>query len=75
LRLGQGGQPTLVFSAVEGDLVSPDNFSRDLVRLCRAKKMPRVSFHALRHTYASVLIQAGVDILTISRRLGHSSQA
>ena len=71
LALGQGGQPTLVFSAVEGGLMSPDNFSRDWVRLCRAKKLPRVSFHALRHTHASVLIQAGVDILTISRRLGH----
>jgi integrase len=34
--------------------------------------MPRVSFHALRHTHASVLIRAGVDILTISRRLGRS---
>jgi integrase len=31
-----------------------------------------VTFHALRHTHASVLISAGVDILTISRRLGHS---
>ena len=30
-----------------------------------------MSFHALRHTHASTLIRAGVDILTISRRLGH----
>ena len=30
----------------------------------------RVKFHALRHTHASVLIRMGVDILTISRRLG-----
>ena len=32
-----------------------------------------VTFHALRHTHASQLIDAGVDIVTISRRLGHAS--
>ena len=30
-------------------------------------------FHSLRHAHASALIRAGADILTISRRLGHSS--
>ena len=27
----------------------------------------------MRHTHASALIRAGVDVLTVSRRLGHSS--
>jgi integrase len=27
--------------------------------------------HALRHTHASMLLGAGVDVLTVSRRLGH----
>jgi integrase len=72
LALGQGGQPVLVFSTIEGGLLSPDNLSRDWRRVSDAKKLPRVSFHGLRHTHASVLIRAGVDILTISRRLGHS---
>jgi integrase len=71
LALGQGGQPSLVFSTKEGELLSPDNLSRDWGRVSRAKKLPRVPFHALRHTHASTLIRAGVDILTISRRLGH----
>ena len=31
-----------------------------------------VTFHALRHTHASQLIDAGVDIVTISKRLGHA---
>jgi integrase len=30
-----------------------------------------VSFHALRHTYASALIAAGRDVVVIGRRLGH----
>ena len=34
--------------------------------------MPEITFHALRHTHASQLIASGVDIVTISRRLGHA---
>jgi integrase len=36
-------------------------------------KLPAVSLHALRHTHASQLIAEGMDVLTISRRLGHGS--
>jgi integrase len=35
--------------------------------------MPGVTFHALGHTHASQLIAAGVDVVTIAKRLGHSS--
>jgi len=38
-----------------------------------ARKLPKVKFHALRHTHASALIAGGLDVLTISRRLGHAS--
>jgi integrase len=34
--------------------------------------MPNVTFHMLRHSHASELIDAGVDIVTISKRLGHA---
>ncbi len=32
-----------------------------------------ITFHSLRHCHASQLIDAGVDIVTISKRLGHAS--
>ena len=35
--------------------------------------MPNVSFHGLRHSHVSALIASGVDVLTISRRIGHAS--
>ncbi len=36
-------------------------------------KLPEIHLHDLRHTSASILISAGVDIATVSRRLGHSN--
>jgi integrase len=33
------------------------------------------TLHSLRHTHASTLIASGLDVLTISRRLGHGSPA
>ncbi len=36
------------------------------------KIRPTVAFHELRHTYGSHLAQAGVDLLTISKLLGHA---
>jgi integrase len=32
-----------------------------------------VTFHALRHTHVSQLIAAGLDVVTVSRRVGHSN--
>jgi integrase len=37
--------------------------------------MKGVPLHSLRHTHASRLIDAGVDVVTISKRLGHASPA
>ena len=34
-----------------------------------------MTFHALRHTHASHLIDAGIDVVKISRRLGHATPA
>ena len=38
-----------------------------------AAKLPRVRLHDLRHFYASGLIAAGCDVVTVQRALGHST--
>jgi integrase len=73
LGLGRDDAETLVFGTAEGGLLSPDNLSRDWGRLVKRRRLPDVSFHALRHTHASVLIASGLDVVKVSRRLGHSS--
>jgi integrase len=72
LGMGKPDATTLVFSDIEGRMLNPHAVSRAWRRVCDAKQLPRVSFHALWHTHVSMLIRRGVDILTISRRLGHS---
>jgi integrase len=73
-RLGQGNlsDDDLLFPTLEGSLPSPRAFSAEWADVAASIGMPEVTFHALRHTHASQLIDAGVDVVTISKRLGHS---
>jgi integrase len=72
LGLGKLTDATLLFTDRNGEMLWPDDLTRIWARVCLAKGLPKVTFHALRHTHASMLINAGLDVLTISRRLGHS---
>lgn len=63
----------LVFTRTDGTAWGHNYHVRALKVACEvAKVKPMVSFHELRHTYASHLANAGVDLLTISKLLGHS---
>jgi integrase len=77
LKLGLGKLPSdaLVFTTYHGRPRLPDDVSKRFADAMTAAGLPHVSLHTLRHTHASMLIKAGEDILTISRRLGHSSAA
>ncbi len=75
LQLGLGKLPNdaLVFCRLDGSPIPPNDLSRDWARASKALKWPRVSFHGLRHTHASALIASGMDVVAISKRLGHKS--
>jgi integrase len=68
LGMGKHEPGALVFCNHDGAPISPNSFS-----VVWGRTVPQVTFHALRHTHASALIAGGVDVVTISRRLGHSS--
>jgi integrase len=50
--------------------------SRNVLRtrhsLLAAAALPRIRFHDLRHSAASLLIAAGVELVEVSMLLGHS---
>ena len=75
LGLGRPSPGDLVFTLPDGSPWPPDKLSRDWGNVVRLRRLPRVMFHALRHSHASALIAAGVDVVTVSRRLGHGSPA
>jgi integrase len=51
----------------------PDVTTHVLQRLSADAGVPIVSFHYLRHTCASWLLGAGLDVVAVSERLGHWS--
>jgi len=73
MGLGKAPDDAPVFATVDGGYLSPDAITQAWVRQMRAIGMPGTTLHSLRHTHASMLISAGVDVLTVSRRLGHGS--
>src|SRR5665213_416122 len=75
LALGQpkGQEGQLVFGMADGQPRKPNSLSTEWRKLVIALKLPKVTLHAWRHTHASQLIASGMDVLTISRRLGHGS--
>lgn len=63
----------LVFTRQNGSPWGRNHHIRPLAAACEAGKVsPAVGFHELRHSYASALAQSGVDLLTISKLLGHA---
>jgi integrase len=75
LNIGLGRSPddSLVFANWDGHPRNPDSLSKEWAGCMDQIGMPSITLHALRHSHASQLIASGLDILTISRRLGHGS--
>lgn len=63
----------LLFVRADGSAWGKNYQVRPLLAACKNARIdPPVTFHELRHTYASLLAQAGADLLTISKLLGHA---
>ena len=62
-----------VFPSPTGGPMSPDSVLHMLHRVLKRAGLPRVRFHDLRHTFATLALQTGVDVKTVSGMLGHYS--
>jgi integrase len=66
----------LIIANPDGTPLKPDSVSGTVSRLCRMLGLPKgASLHTIRHSHASLLLEKGVDLATVSERLGHSSVA
>lgn len=62
----------LVFPSTIGTPMVSYHLRKDFFRLLSVAGLPRIRFHDLRHTAATLMINHGVPIIVISKMLGHS---
>jgi integrase len=72
LGMGRLGADDLVFTDPVDGALKPNSVTNAWLAATSAGGRS-IGLHALRHTHASQLIAAGVDILAVSRRLGHAN--
>jgi integrase len=63
---------TLVFDRA-GEPWNPNTFGTEFARRARSFKLPEVRLHDLRHSYATLMLESGIDLKTVSQALGHST--
>jgi integrase len=73
LGLGRATPDDLIFGHADGSPYNPDTLSKDWLCATTAAVGRPINLHSLRHHHAAVLIASGVDILALSRRLGHAN--
>jgi integrase len=71
LGMGRAADDMLVFSRLDGSPSSPRALSKEW-RLAAASIGVKASFHSLRHVHVSHLVNAGIDPVRISKRIGHA---
>jgi len=62
----------LVICARKGNPLIPRNGRIEFYNLTEKLGLPKIRFHDLRHTHATMLIQQNVNVKLISERLGHT---
>ena len=73
LMVGEGYRDAgLVFCHPDGRPYHPDRFSREFDRRIAKYGLPRIRLHDLRHTWATLALEAGIPVEIVAQRLGHS---
>lgn len=75
-RLRYGGvykEHNMVFAQETGEFVNTQGVNGLFTRFINQMGLPRIRFHDLRHTHATILLQMGVNPKIVAERLGHST--
>lgn len=62
-----------VFAHESGEPFTRPQMRWPLWRACDAAAIPRMSYHRLRHTFATILVDRGVPLRRVQQLLGHST--
>ena len=65
--------PYMFPSPATGEMYYPDSVVNLHKKILKDAGLPHIRFHDLRHTFATLALQNGVDIKTVSGMLGHFS--
>jgi integrase len=62
-----------VFTTGTGGPLNGDHLARDFTALCKKAEVRCLGLHALRHTFATLALKAGIPLIVVSRTLRHAS--
>ena len=63
--------PYMFPSPITGEMYYPDSIVNLHKKILKDAGLPHIRFHDLRHTFATLALQNGVDVKTVSSMLGH----
>jgi integrase len=73
LRATSSSGDDLVFLEQDGRPLDPSRVSRRFRKLVARSGQPKIRLHDLRHTHATLALQAGIHPKIVSERLGHAT--
>ena len=65
--------PYMFPSPITREMYHPDSIVNLHKKILKDAGLPHIRFHDLRHTFATLALQNGVDVKTVSSMLGHYS--
>ncbi len=62
-----------LFTKEDGTALDPETITREFRRAVKKAMLPQIRLHDLRHTHATLALQAGIHPKVVSERLGHAT--